>query len=718
VRLNDPGLAALRRAGRVTIVGPLVFAGFLEIADLPIAALFGAFGAFSMLAFADYGGATWPRARAYLVLTAVGAGLLVIGSLLNPEPVPAALVAVLVAAGARFAGCFGGYFQASVSPIVLAYVLGVMVADSGGGDIDQRVLGWCTAGVLAVIAATVLWPRRERLVLRARVGTVATALGDGLRAVAASGRIDAASATSIRDSLAALEAELSQPRRPAGPGVHDVSFAYVVDQVRRLAALVIDTEHAAVPHVGMPHDLALAAATVVDHVATALATERVPAELVPAIEECEARRRAAAEHATRRVAAGDDVATVVDEVDAAFPVRVAAFLAASIGVNVERLVAGTVVVEDLSATPLEVPAGGLGGTARRLRTLIATHLVPTSTWAQESLRGGIAVGAAVLLALELDIDHGFWVVLGTLSVLRSNAFTTGRSALAAAGGTAVGFVITAGVLAIVGLSGAGLWIVYVVGIFLAAYTPQAVGFVVGQASFTLFVVALFNLIEPEGWRTGLVRVEDIAIGAAVSLAVGLLFWPRRAVHQLRASIAALYTVLAGALGPAFRGRPDSAPVRRAEQRAHAAYEAYLSEQLGAPPGSRPWGVLVATASQGRGAIVSLERHARLGVLELHDEVASALGAGGDAVGRAFANLSTAIRRGEPAAVPDGDGAVGEDPTAMAAATRAPVLLCVAAHAGGDEAAAALDAAFARDWLIDLTALIGPARRAAAEAAGR
>jgi uncharacterized membrane protein YccC len=468
----------------------------------------------------------------------------------------------------------------------------------------------------------------------------------------------------------------------------------------------------------MAHDLALAGAAVIDHAAAALTTERVPPELVPAIAACEAQRRAAAEHATQRVAAGDDVATVVDEVDAAFPVRVAAFLAASIGVNVERLVTGTVVVADLSATPLEVPAGGLGGTARRLRTLIATHLVPTSTWAQESLRGGIAVGAAVLLALELDLDHGFWVVLGTLSVLRSNAFTTGRSALAAAGGTTVGFVITAGVLAIVGLSGAGLWVVYVVGIFLAAYTPQAVGFVAGQASFTLFVVALFNLIEPEGWRTGLVRVEDIAIGAAVSLAVGLLFWPRRAVHQLRASTAALYTVLAGALGPAFRGTPDSAPVRRAEQRAHAAYEAYLSEQLGAPPGSRPWGVLVATASQGRGAIVSLERHARLGVLELHDDVAGALGAGGDAVGRAFANLSTAIRRGEPAAASNGDAAVGEDPAAMAAATRAPVLACVADHAGGDEAAAALDAAFARDWLIDLSALIAPARRATAEAGGR
>jgi len=32
---------------------------------------------------------------------------------------------------------------------------------------------------------------------------------------------------------------------------------------------------------------------------------------------------------------------------------------------------------------------------------------------------------------------------------------------------------------------------------------------------------LFNLIQPSGWTVGIVRVEDVAIGFAVSLAVGL-----------------------------------------------------------------------------------------------------------------------------------------------------------------------------------------------------
>lgn len=40
------------------------------------------------------------------------------------------------------------------------------------------------------------------------------------------------------------------------------------------------------------------------------------------------------------------------------------------------------------------------------------------------------------------------------------------------------------------------------------------------------IVVLFNLLAPVGWTVGLLRIEDVAIGCAVSFAVGVLFWPR------------------------------------------------------------------------------------------------------------------------------------------------------------------------------------------------
>jgi uncharacterized membrane protein YccC len=50
-----------------------------------------------------------------------------------------------------------------------------------------------------------------------------------------------------------------------------------------------------------------------------------------------------------------------------------------------------------------------------------------------------------------------------------------------------------------------------------------------QAAFTVLVAVLFNLIDPVGWRVGVVRIEDVALGCAVSVLVGVLLWPRGVV---------------------------------------------------------------------------------------------------------------------------------------------------------------------------------------------
>src|SRR5204863_243299 len=77
-------------------------------------------------------------------------------------------------------------------------------------------------------------------------------------------------------------------------------------------------------------------------------------------------------------------------------------------------------------------------------------------------------------------------------------------------------------------------------ILLAAYAPRAISFAAGQAGFTVTLFVLFNIIQPVGWRVGLIRIEDVAIGFAISLGVGLLFWPRGAAALLREDLAAAY----------------------------------------------------------------------------------------------------------------------------------------------------------------------------------
>ncbi len=138
-------------------------------------------------------------------------------------------------------------------------------------------------------------------------------------------------------------------------------------------------------------------------------------------------------------------------------------------------------------------------------------------------------------------------------------------------------------------------------VFLAAYTPGAVNFVVGQAGFTVFVVVLFNILVPEGWRTGLVRVQDIAIGAGISVAVGALAVASRcawccsplvrrapARRQPRTSPSALDVDVARPC----TGDPDAAAVavrEDARARAAAALEDLALEHGGGHVDREGWG---------------------------------------------------------------------------------------------------------------------------------
>ena len=172
---------------------------------------------------------------------------------------------------------------------------------------------------------------------------------------------------------------------------------------------------------------------------------------------------------------------------------------------------------------------------------VAAHIGRHSVWLHNSLRGAIGLGLAVLVADLTGVQHGFWVVFGTLSVLRSSALITGQDVLRSLLGTVIGFVIGAGLLAALGTNATVLWCLLPIVVLLAGIAPAAISFAAGQAAFTLTVVILFNIIDPVGWRVGLVRIEDVAIGCAVSLAVGVLFWPRGAGVASSRALADAYT---------------------------------------------------------------------------------------------------------------------------------------------------------------------------------
>jgi uncharacterized membrane protein YccC len=123
---------------------------------------------------------------------------------------------------------------------------------------------------------------------------------------------------------------------------------------------------------------------------------------------------------------------------------------------------------------------------------------------------------------------------------------------------------------------------------LVAGIAPAVSFAAGQAGFTVALLILFNIISPAGWQVGLVRIEDVAIGCAVSLVVGALFWPRGAAGALRQALAEAYAACAVYLRTAAESGiavDGSAEVEAAGSRATAAarrlddaFREYLAER--------------------------------------------------------------------------------------------------------------------------------------------
>jgi hypothetical protein len=164
-------------------------------------------------------------------------------------------------------------------------------------------------------------------------------------------------------------------------------------------------------------------------------------------------------------------------------------------------------------------------------------------------------------------------------------------------GTVLGFVAGGALVALVGTNTTVLWLLLPPAVLFAGLAPAAISFAAGQAAFTLTLLILFNILAPEGWQIGLVRIEDVALGSAVSLAVGLLLWPRGAGAALGKALAAAYVDSADYLAGAARygtARCDAvapsapAPTEEATRAAAAArrlddtFRGYLAER-GAKP---------------------------------------------------------------------------------------------------------------------------------------
>lgn len=636
----DPGFAALRRAARAAVVIPLAFALGSLVLHAGTNVIFIIFGCFALLIISDFGGPRPARAAAYLGATAAAALLVVLGTAVSGSPPLAAAASLVVGFVVSFARVFEGYLAAAQTGLLLAFVVSVSVR-APLAAIPRRIGALAVAGLISTLAAILLWPRFERIPLHKKAAAACRLLADLVEGLAPNGTIPGLAERSARARQAEQEARrqyAATAKRPAGPSRRDRALIELLTEIPRIIDLLErpfqDPGASATPCLGERDQLKQSIVAALR--ASAGVLTGGPAPDVRAVEAARQAHRAALDGwAAMELRAGRPAADVLEGLDIDHTLRVIAHLTIALGRNAAIAAGADRRPEALVA--LAMPDGpARRDAAMRIAATVRAHLDPSSTVLHGSIRVSIGLAVAVLIADSLSLQRGFWVVLGTLQVLRSNALGTGRTTLQALIGSVVGVLIGAIFATITGASPVMLGLALPVAIFVAAYASTTVGFAASQAAFSVLLIIMFNLITPTGWRVGLVRIEDVAIGAAISVGIGVLVWPHGPRRDLARAMSRLYRTVAQYLDHSFDqllGVKPPSPLDPAQQAADTAYErageafdAFVNEKTASPLAPQAAGFLLSAANHLILAASVLERLAMLGYQ------ASACPTGADTVG--------------------------------------------------------------------------------------
>ncbi|MGW1783169.1 FUSC family protein [Streptomyces sp. NPDC002143] len=537
---------------------PSLFALCTQVFHAPVTGTFAGFGAFAMLLLVEFPGPLAQRLWAHAQLAAAWLVLVSLGTLATRSAWIATAVTVLVGFAVLFSGVVSSVLAGATTSLLLAFILPVS-APAPAAQLPERLIGVVLAAGASVLAVWLLWPRTQADPLGAPAARVCRAAARQLRADADffAGRSPGPAFGECRVCVRVTESSARElqrlftatPYRPTGLSTGSRALVRLVDELTWLSAILAEAAPATQngPS-GTPESSAVrrAAAAVLDLSAQTLDDPGVSPD----------RLRASAEELRQALAALEDCAvnhlplpnsaaggglglgTFIDSLDVSFRAQEVAFAVLQIAQNVDlaRAADQRSWPDRLLGREPGAETGPLASAAERA----AAHLEPHSVWLHNSIRGAVGLGIGVALADVTGVQHAFWVMLGTLSVLRSNALNTGQNAFRALGGTLIGSVLGAGALQLIGHHTAVLWILLPVAVLIAGVVPAAISFAAGQAAFTLTLVILFNVAQPAGVSVILVRIEDIALGCAVSLVVGLFFWPRGASAAVSKALAEAY----------------------------------------------------------------------------------------------------------------------------------------------------------------------------------
>jgi uncharacterized membrane protein YccC len=532
------------------LAGSGTFSILYEGVHDPVAAFFAAFGSMVLLVYVEFGGPKRQRFEQHIGLCVVTSLFVVLGTLCSQVLWIAVVSTVIVCFSIFMFGVISSSLASATSAMLISFLL--PVAFQGPlSSIPDRLLGWAIAGAVSLVAVAIVLPAPSTDPLVDVTANALDRLSTYVRSVtvADSGSGPGGSERSAAEAASEQlrRAYFSAPFRPAGLSASARLLVTVIEWTLELDLVLSgDDSHLNITPENEVEALNANCATVLRECAGALTSVNVDvAGLSEAMLALRAARRQVEGSALgslhRHESSGDpslsDAAdpALLRVLDEGFRVDNVANTVEKLGTDVLGLVASRKRTWWQQSLGLE--ASGQDSRANAARRRLASHLSLRSVWLHNSARAAIGIALSVWIAYAFGVQHAFWVVFGTLAVLRSNALSTGQTIVKALAGTIAGIVIGSVIIALLGTHEVVFWILLPFAICFTGFAPSAISFAAGQAGFTMTILILFNIVAPIGWKIGVIRIEDVGLGCAVSLAVGLLLWPRGASATLRYSLA-------------------------------------------------------------------------------------------------------------------------------------------------------------------------------------
>ncbi|MEU1240656.1 FUSC family protein [Micromonospora parva] len=657
LRRRDPGDVILRRAARLTLVASVVFFGCRYGAGNSTLATYGLFGTIAAGSFAKLPGPAPQRARILVLSLPVVWALIAVGSFLAWSTWAAAGGMLVVGFVVAFAGVGNPRLVGLASAFQLFYIL-ASFPPYQPGTLPARLGGVTLAVVLLAAAEVVLWPDPVPVSYRQRLAAAADGLAAFLDDTAAT-LTDPHTAGADRDTrraraydaMAAIELGRTPATwAPTAAGAQDRALRICAAALREALVeadrLAADAPPEPIPDLAAARLLRSCAETT--RVAGRSLTPGAPAVTLADLDVAVARAEAA-----YPVGAG----SVRDTPDVQRLCRDATALALADQARVFAVgcrVAAGARLDDPHAS------SGLFEYARHSPWTLywwqfRSHLAPRSAHLHSSLRLAVALAIARVAAGVLHLNHGFWVLLATLTVLRTSAADTRTELRPAVLGTIIGAVVSGGVMLVVDEP-----VVYAVVLPITLLLALGVGRLLGpvwqQALFTVLLTVVFAQLGPEGWRLAEARLVDVLLGTVIGVLAGVAMWPRGAGHDLRHNAARYLAVNADAVDQTVQAvlgaspPPDAAldRVRRRMVLVDASYWQYHSERHDPRRRQVNWGAVLSAGHHVLPGAQSLLRRNPPGCLAGWPEAAALLADSAGRLRSAYDTLADEVAHGRTA----------------------------------------------------------------------